>query len=151
VTSTVEAADREFEPRLGHERSAPAVAVDVPLLLVDTADVAALDGHAVVEHVLCWLNGGGETAAPRVSLKPGSALKWISPTVLIPGVQPPRARLLAWPYRLTAMPTVTVRQDGTTIARRRLPWPASPGRAFRIRAALIPTATGGGNITIDVA
>jgi thioredoxin reductase len=119
---------------------------------VDTADVAALDGHAVAEHVLRCLNGVcGESAAPRARLEAGSGLKWITPTVLIPGVQPPRARLLAWPDRLTTMPTVTVRQDGTTLARRRLPWPASPGRVFRIPAGLIPTITTGGAITIDVA
>jgi hypothetical protein len=77
-------------------------------------------------------------------------VKWITPSVLVPGVEPPRGRLLAWPERLTLLPTVTIRDNGTTIARRRLPWPASPGRVFRIPTAILPNATGDGNLTIDV-
>jgi thioredoxin reductase len=118
---------------------------------VDTADVAALDGRAVAEHVLGCLDGGGHDEPGRgTRIESGSGVKWITPSVLVPGVEPPRGRLLAWPERLTLLPTVTIRDNGTTIARRRLPWPASPGRVFRIPTAILPNATGDGNLTIDV-
>ena len=118
---------------------------------VDTADVAALDGRAVAEHVLSSLDAGAhDEPGHRTRIESGSGLKWITPSVLIPGVEPPRGRLLAWPERLTLLPTVTIRDNGTTIARRRLPWPASPGRIFRIPTAILPNATRVGNLTIDV-
>ncbi|MFZ1995421.1 MAG: FAD-dependent oxidoreductase [Solirubrobacteraceae bacterium] len=119
---------------------------------VDTADVAALDGRAVAEHALNYLAGERHhTAGAGPRIEAGSGLKWITPSVLVPGVQPARGRLLAWPHRLTLMPTVTVRQDATTLGRRRLPWPASPGRVFRIPTAIVPTVNArGGTIIIDV-
>jgi thioredoxin reductase len=106
---------------------------------VDTADVAALDGRAVAQHVLRHLERNGHETA-----------EWITPGILVPGVQPARDRLLAWPHRHTLMPTVTVRDGETTIARRRLPWPASPGRVFRIPTAILPIRKCGGTMTIDV-
>jgi thioredoxin reductase len=118
---------------------------------VDTADVAALDGRAVAEHILGFLDGGGHGEPGRgIRIESGSGVRWIMPSVLVPGVEPPRGRLLAWPERLILLPTVTIRDNGTTIARRRLPWPASPGRVFRIPTAILPNATRGGNLTIDV-
>jgi thioredoxin reductase len=117
---------------------------------VDTADVAALDGRAVAQHVLAHLHGQPRAAAgPRIL--PGSRLKWISPGSLNPGVRPPRGRLLSWPHSHTNFPTVTVTQDGRRLARRRLPWPASPGRVFRIPSSMVARANSdGGAITIDI-
>ena len=47
--------------------------------------------------------------------------------------------------------TLTVRQGETTVARRRLPWPASPGRVFRLPSALLAGARPeNGPVTIDV-
>ncbi len=118
---------------------------------VDTADVAALDGRAVAKHVLRYLERDGHDTADRgTRIEAGSGLKWITPSILIPGVQPARDRLLAWPHRQILMPTVTIRASGTRIARRRLPWPASPGRVFRIPTAILPTARYGGTMTIDL-
>jgi hypothetical protein len=118
---------------------------------VDTADVAALDGRAVAQHVLRYLERNGhDTAEGGVRIEAGSGLKWITPGILVPGVQPARDRLLAWPHRQTLMPTVTVRDGETTIARRRLPWTASPGRVFRIPTAILAIAKCGGTMTIDV-
>ena len=117
---------------------------------VDTADVAALDGRAVAEHVLRYLERDGHDAAERgLRVEAGSGLKWVTPSILIPGVEPARGRLLAWPHRLTLWPTVTIRNGDTTIGRRRLPWPASPGRVFRIPSAFVSAAKGSGTITID--
>ena len=118
---------------------------------VDTADVASLDGRAVARHVLSYLERDGHDQDERgTRIEPGSGLKWITPSLLVPGVEPARSRLLAWPHRPILLPTVTIRGSGTTVARRRLPWPASPGRVFRIPTAILPTATGRGTITIDV-
>jgi thioredoxin reductase len=118
---------------------------------VDTADVAALDGQAVAQHVLKYLEPNGQDTAERgTRIEAGSGLKWITPSILVPGVPPARDRLLAWPHRQTLLPTVTVRDGETTIARRRLPWPASPGRVFRIPTTILPIAKRRGTMTIDV-
>jgi thioredoxin reductase len=120
---------------------------------VDTADVAALDGRAVAAHVLRYLSDGA-TASPsgETRVLPGDNLLWISPGRLNTAAAPPRGRLLAWPHHLIRLPTITIRQDHTTLTRRRLPWPASPGRVFRIPSSLLATATPeNGPVTIDVA
>jgi Pyridine nucleotide-disulphide oxidoreductase len=119
---------------------------------VDTADVAALDGRAVAQHVLAYLrHPSADTADHGPRILPGRGLKWVTPGILYPGVTAPRNRLLAWPTTQTSLPSVAVTQDGHQIARRRLPWPASPGRAFRIPTALVTTIDpAGGPITIDV-
>jgi thioredoxin reductase len=117
---------------------------------VDTADVAALDGQAVAHRVLAHLHGRPTTAnGPRI--QPGQHLKWITPGVLDPTADPPRGRLLSWPQTHTNFPTVTVTQDGRSLARRRLPWPASPGRVFRIPSSMVARANGhGGAITVEL-
>ncbi|WP_228759858.1 hypothetical protein [Pseudactinotalea sp. HY158] len=46
---------------------------------------------------------------------------------------------------------MTVSQAGAVIGRRRLPWPASPGRVFRIPWSLLTGAVpGAGPITISL-
>jgi hypothetical protein len=118
---------------------------------VDTADIASLDGRAVARHVLSYLEGDGHDQDERgTRIEPGSGLKWITPSLLVPGVEPARSRLLAWPHRPILLPTVTIHDGATTIARRRLPWPASPGRVFRIPTAILPPTRSRGTITIDV-
>ncbi len=119
---------------------------------VETADVAALDGRAVAPHVLAYLqNGAARVAGSGPRVLPGEHLKWISPGILNLDARPPRGRLLSWPRRQILLPTVTVTQDSTTIARRRIPWPASPGRVFRIPSGMLEGATArGGPITVDI-
>ena len=104
---------------------------------VDTADAAALDGGHVAAQVRAHLLG---TAAPgaavRIVAEP--PLRWLTPGLLRAGDPlPPRRRLLAWTDTLIRVPTVTAHQDGALIGRRTLPWPASPGRVFRIPAGLL--------------
>lgn len=118
---------------------------------VDTADVAALDGQAVAHHVLAHLHGQPTATPSGPTIQPGQHLKWITPGILNPIAQPPRNRLLAWPQNHINLPTVTITQDGTKLARRRLPWPASPGRVFRIPSSLLANANRqGGAITIEL-
>lgn len=122
---------------------------------VDTADVAALDGEHVADQVRIWFDtvpadagagsgpgagarGGagfppGPVPAPGVRLLADAPLRWVSPGLLRPGdPAPPRGRLLLWTDRLIRVPRVTVRQDGRTLCERTLPWPAAPGRVFRV-------------------
>jgi thioredoxin reductase len=119
---------------------------------VDTADVAALDGAAVAQHVIAQLGAGQAhsiPAGPRVL--PGANLRWVTPGVVDVDAGPPRGRLLAWPQRQISLPTVTVSQDGTVLTRRRMPWPASPGRVFRIPASVLRDVNAsGGAVTVSV-
>jgi thioredoxin reductase len=119
---------------------------------VDTADVAALDGRAVAPHVLAYLHDRPDRSPrPRPRLLPGANLKWLTPGVLDEAADPPRSRLLAWPRRQILLPTVTVTQQGATVARRRMPWTASPGRVLRIPAEILQGANiHDGPITVDI-
>jgi thioredoxin reductase len=116
---------------------------------VDTADVAALDGRHVAAQVIEWL-GGGTPAADGVRVRAGDPFRWVAPGLLRAGdPPPPRGRLLLWPERLIRTPRVLIRQDGHTIAERRLPWPAAPGRVFSVPAHLLAAVDyAGGDVTI---
>ena len=118
---------------------------------VDTADVAALDGQHVAGQVQAYLNGArAQPDAARIVA--AAPLRWVSPNLLRAGAPaPPRGRLLLWSSELVRRPTVTVGQDGREVAARRLPWPASPGRVFRVPSTLLERADpGGGDITIGL-
>jgi thioredoxin reductase len=108
---------------------------------VDTADVAALDGAHVASHVLRWLEGRSLRPAP-VRIVAAEPLRWVAPGLFRPGdVAPPRGRLLAWTDSLVHRPHIALRQQGKVVASRRLMWPASPGRVFRIPSGLLEGVT----------
>ena len=118
---------------------------------VDTAYIAALDGAHVVDAVRRHL-AGSDARGPTVRILATAPLRWISPSLIRAGDGPPaRGRHLLWTDSLVRLPQVTVRQDGEVINRRLLPWPASPGRVFRIPSSLFggidPTA---GAVTVSV-
>lgn len=118
---------------------------------VDTADVAALDGRYVAQPVIRYL--GGERPAPTgVRIRAEPPFRWVTPGLLSDrAATPPRRRLLLWTDELVRVPDLRVRQDGRQIARRRVPWPASPGRIFRIPASVLRRADpDGGPITIGL-
>ena len=107
---------------------------------VDTADVAALDGRHVASTLRHWLDSGARTG-PVLDLRAQAPLRWVAPARFRPGdPAPPRNRLVAWPDAFIRWPTVTAHQGGRRIGRRRLPWPAAPGRAFRIPWSLVADA-----------
>ncbi|MBK9740779.1 MAG: FAD-dependent oxidoreductase [Actinobacteria bacterium] len=117
---------------------------------VDTADVAALDGRHVAGQVARFLEGGtGPQAATRVL--PGAGFAWVSPGLLRPADPPPRERLLLWATEHRSAPRVVVRQGDRVLRRRLVPWPASPGRVFRlpwsVLAGVHPEA---GDVTIGL-
>lgn len=118
---------------------------------VDTADIAALDGRHVAGQVRDHLNGR-RPAGDGIRIEVAAPLRWVSPTLLRPGdPAPSRHRLLAWTDQLVRFPTVTARQNGVEIGRRRLPWPAAPGRVFRIPSSLLDRADPhGGQVVIEV-
>ncbi|GAA1787386.1 FAD-dependent oxidoreductase [Planosporangium flavigriseum] len=104
---------------------------------VDTADVAALDGAHVADQVLAWL-ADPKPPAGGVRIAADEPFRWVAPNLLRPGdPAPARRRLLLWTDELVRVPHVAVRQGGTVLAQRRLPWPASPGRVFRVPSSLL--------------
>ncbi|MFE9250026.1 NAD(P)/FAD-dependent oxidoreductase [Streptomyces sp. NPDC007088] len=109
---------------------------------VDTADIAALDGAHVADRVEEWLRtGAGAPEGDGVRLLAEAPLRWIAPGLLRPGdPAPPRKRLSLWTDTFVATPKVTARQDGRVLNRRTLPWPAAPGRVFRLPWSLVAGA-----------
>ncbi|GAA2181826.1 FAD-dependent oxidoreductase [Brooklawnia cerclae] len=104
---------------------------------VDTADNAALDGRHVARSVERWLAGATEET-PGVGLLVEEPLRWMAPGLLRPGdPAPTRGRYLAWVNEYRRFPTVVARQAGRVVGRVRTPWPAAPGRVFRIPASVL--------------
>ena len=119
---------------------------------VDTADVAALDGRHVATEVRRWLAGDSDRR-PAVRIVTEEPFAWVAPGLLRPGDPPPsRGRLLLWGTEHRALPRVVVEQDGTVLARRRIPWPLAPGRIFRLPYGMVAAARAdAGDVTIRVA
>jgi thioredoxin reductase len=100
---------------------------------VDTADVAALDGMHVAEQVRRWLTTASTTAAPHVRLVVEPPFEWIAPGIVRQGdPAPARSRLLLGTDSYVRFPKVSISQRGLEIASERVPWPAAPGRVFRL-------------------
>lgn len=126
---------------------------------VDTADVAALDGRHVATHVVQFLNGSGWASRAYPNPAHGAPIRaeepfiWVAPNRLPPdAVAPARGRLLLWSTELVRRPIIEIRQGGATIARRRLLWPAAPGRVFRVPWTVLSGADPrGGEIRIGLA
>ncbi|MFN8169262.1 MAG: FAD-dependent oxidoreductase [Candidatus Nanopelagicales bacterium] len=105
---------------------------------VDTADVAALGGAAAVPHVLAHLRGEAVEDPAYVDLRVEAPLRWVSPSRLaVDDDAPARGRLLLGAESYVRTPVVEVRQGSAVLARRRLPWPAAPGRVFRVPSSVL--------------
>lgn len=118
---------------------------------VETADVVALEGEYVAERVLDHL-AGVVAQQGNIDLVVSDPICWVSPSRYAPGGPPPaRDRLVAWVNRFIASPVVVVRQDGRQLARRRVMWPAAPGRVFRIPSDVLrSTNHAGGPVHISI-
>ncbi|MEU7827442.1 FAD-dependent oxidoreductase [Nonomuraea sp. NPDC049129] len=107
---------------------------------VDTADIAALDGRHVAAAVLRHL-AGHPAPAGGVPLVAEAPLRWVAPQIVRPGGPPPsRGRLLLWSDAFRRFPRIAATQDGRLLGRTRLPWPAAPGRVFRVPFTLVTGA-----------
>ncbi|TQS40648.1 NAD(P)/FAD-dependent oxidoreductase [Cryptosporangium phraense] len=104
---------------------------------VDTADVAALDGRHVARAVRAHLDGRTEPSA-GLGLSVDPPLRWIAPQIFEPGgAAPARGRLLLRCDVFHRFPVVTALQDGLPIGVVRPPWPAAPGRVFRVPYSIL--------------
>ena len=117
---------------------------------VDTADVCALDGAHVARSIRAWL-AHPMTPRQEVEITAGSGLAWVTPGRWQDHASPARGRLLAWPEVPSLIPTIVARQGGHDVGRRRLPWPAAPGRMLRIPAAVLAhVQSGGGPVELSL-
>jgi hypothetical protein len=118
---------------------------------VDTADVAALDGRHVADQVRDYLNGR-RPSTEGVRIQADAPLRWVAPTVVRPGdPAPARHRLLLWTDSLIRVPRVVAAQNGKVIGRKTLPWPASPGRVFRVPSSILSDVDAcGGPVTLSL-
>ncbi len=104
---------------------------------VDSADVAALDGRHAAQHVLAHLNGA-RWPEGGIRLTADAPFRWVSPGLFRPGDPvPPRGRLLLWCNEFHRRPSVAAVQGGRIIGERTTPWPAAPGRMFRLPASVL--------------
>lgn len=111
---------------------------------VDTADVAAFDGLHVADQVIAWL-GGHHVVDHSVRIAAEPPLTWVSPGLIRAGdPAPARHRLLVWTDRHVRIPRVRISQGERVVGRRTLPWPASPGRVFRVPWRLLEGIDPGG-------
>ncbi len=113
---------------------------------VDTADGAALDGRHVAGAVTRWLASGlgdGASAGPEAGLSGEPRLgmlavtaappfRWVTPQHVPVAGGAPRGHLLLWLDEQRHLPVVLARQGGVEVGRVRVPWPAAPGRIFRV-------------------
>ncbi|WP_028474905.1 NAD(P)/FAD-dependent oxidoreductase [Nocardioides alkalitolerans] len=123
---------------------------------VDTADGAALDGRHVAGRVAAWLDGP-PTALPvpragGVRVRAAAPFRWVAPQLVAPdGGVAPRGDLLLWVDEHHRFPRVQAHQDGRLLARRRVAWPAAPGRVFRAPWSLVAGADpAGGDVTVSL-
>ena len=118
---------------------------------VDTADIAAMDGAAVAQHVRAYLDGRSPSP-DHVQLVAEAPFRWVAPSLVRPGdPAPPRNRLLLWTDEYVPIPKLVLRQDNRVIVRKRIWWPAAPGRVFRVPFGVLDSInTRGGPITIGI-
>jgi thioredoxin reductase len=119
---------------------------------VDTADGAALDGRHVAAAVSGWLKNRVETPK-AVRIRADGPLRWVAPQLVsAEGGEAARGDLLFWVDEYRRLPKLRAMQDGRTLATKRTPWPAAPGRVYRAPWSLVANADpGGGDITVSFA
>ena len=137
----------------GLRTSSPGVfAVGNLLHPVDTADGAALDGRHVATAVSRWLEHRDE-APKAVRIRTDGPFRWVAPQLVSPeGGVAARGDLLFWVDEYRRLPKLRAIQDGRTLATKRTPWPAAPGRVYRAPWSLVANADpAGGDVTVSFA
>ncbi|MFE6133452.1 NAD(P)/FAD-dependent oxidoreductase, partial [Streptomyces sp. NPDC056437] len=98
----------------------------------ERAGVAAEEGSAAAEEVLCHL-AGEPWPGPGLPVRVENPLVWAVPNIVRPhGPQP--VRFVLRPRTPLAPPRVLVSQDGRVLHRQQLLMPARPGRPLHLRA-----------------
>jgi thioredoxin reductase len=137
----------------GLRTSSPGVfAVGNLLHPVDTADGAALDGRHVAAAVTGWLERRDEPPK-AVRIRTERPFRWVAPQLVSPeGGVAARGDLLFWVDEYRRLPKLRAVQDGRTLATKRTPWPAAPGRVYRAPWSLVANADpAGGDVTVSFA
>ncbi len=137
----------------GLRTSSPGVfAVGNLLHPVDTADGAALDGRHVAAAISDWL-ARREEPPKAVRIRTDGPFRWVVPQLVSPeGGVAARGDLLFWVDEYRRLPKLRAVQDGRTLATRRTPWPAAPGRVYRAPWSLVANADpAGGDVTVSFA
>lgn len=118
---------------------------------VDTADGAALDGRHVATAVSRWLRQQAEPAK-AVRIRSLAPLRWVAPQLISAGAgTAPRGDLLFWVDEYRRLPRLRAVQDDRTLAIKRTPWPAAPGRVYRAPWSLVADADpNGGEVTVSL-
>lgn len=119
---------------------------------VDTADCAALDGRHVVAAVGNWLKHRDEPPK-AIRIRTTGPLRWVAPQLVsTEGGVAARGDLLFWVDEYRRLPKLRAVQDGGTLATKRTPWPAAPGRVYRAPWSLVAGADPeGGDVTVSFA
>ena len=119
---------------------------------VDTADGAALDGRHVAAAVSRWLERRDEPPK-AVRIRTDGPFRWVAPQLVSPdGGVAARGDLLFWVDEYRRLPKLRAVQDGRTLATKRTPWPAAPGRVYRAPWSLVANADpAGGDVTVSFA
>jgi thioredoxin reductase len=119
---------------------------------VDTADGAALDGRHVAAAVSDWLSRRDEPPI-AVRIRTNGPFRWVAPQLVSPqGGAAARGDLLFWVDEYRRLPKLRAVQDGRTLATKRTPWPAAPGRVYRAPWSLVSNADPlGGDVTVSFA
>jgi thioredoxin reductase len=137
----------------GLRTSSPGVfAVGNLLHPVDTADGAALDGRHVAAAVNHWLAHRDEPPK-AVRIRTEGPFRWVAPQLVSrDGGISARGDLLFWVDEYRRLPKLRAVQGGRTLATKRTPWPAAPGRVFRAPWSLVADADpAGGDVTVSFA
>ena len=105
--------------------------------------------------------GRGRPAGSRTTTRPPEAVRirtdgpfrWVAPQLVSPdGGVAARGDLLFWVDEYRRLPKLRAVQDGRTLATKRTPWPAAPGRVYRAPWSLVADADpAGGDVTVSFA
>ena len=99
-----------------------------------------------------WLKHRDEPPK-AVRIRTDGPLRWVAPQLVSPeGGVAARGDLLFWVDEYRRLPKLRAVQDGRTLATKRTPWPAAPGRVYRAPWSLVAGADPrGGDVTVSFA